>query len=147
MLQWDKISQDEWDSIIPSRKPSRWDALLVEIERGSIIKLPVDDLSQKRGFRIGISRAAHSHGYKVEFRENPGYLALRRGAELTDKPKRKSKTSSGTDTSGEAKRRGRPRKTQVQDEDSVVVVEEVFEPVDEERKSGRSRKSQPKEGE
>ena len=112
MLEWKTISSDEWESIAPPKKASKWDNLLDEIEKGTIIKLPTD-ASEKRGYRIGIARAAKSRGYKVEFREDAGFLAMRQGEDVSDKPKRRAKaTSPVAEPTGEVKKRGRPRKSQ-----------------------------------
>lgn len=147
MLQWEKISADEWESIASPKKQTKWDSLLAEIEKGSIIKLPLGDSSEKRGFRIGIARAAKGRGYKVEFRESDGYLAMRQGEEVEEKPKRRAKISSSTDVSGEPKRRGRPRKNPISEEVDAVVIEEVIEPMDQGKKTSRSRRSQSHEEE
>ena len=113
MLQWEKIDAEEWNSIVPPKKATKWDALLAEIEKGSIIKVPVD-ASEKRGYRIGIARAAKSRGYKVEFREYDGFLALRVStAALADTPAQTTKALPVE--SGKVKGRGRPRKTEAQE--------------------------------
>lgn len=147
MLQWEKISVEEWESITPPRKQTKWDSLLAEIEKGSIIKFPLDP-SEKRGFRIGIARAAKARGYKVDFGDGEGFLAMKQGESIEDKPKRKAKTSPSTEATGEGKRRGRPRK--VQDPEEVVdtvIAGEILEPAEEVRHSGRSRRNQPQEEE
>jgi hypothetical protein len=114
MLQYEYLSDDEWEQSAPAKKakPSPWDSLLTELEQGKILKLPLEDEKEKRGYRIGIARRARLHSYKVEFREVAGGLALKKGKTLVPKESaRVSKKPTPTkDTAPPAKKRGRPRK-------------------------------------
>jgi hypothetical protein len=114
MLHYEYLSDDEWEQSAPAKKakPSPWESLLTELEQGKILKLPLEDEKEKRGYRIGIARRARLHGYKVEFREVAGGLALKKGKTLV--PKESARVSKeptpAKDTAPPAKKRGRPRK-------------------------------------
>ena len=114
MLQYEYLSDEEWERSAPPKKakPSPWDTLLAELEQGKILKLPIEDEKEKRGYRIGIARRARLHGYKVEFREVAGGLALKKGKTLVPKESAKGsqEPAPARDAAPPAKTRGRPRK-------------------------------------
>jgi hypothetical protein len=114
MLQYEYLSEDEWEQSAPAKKakPSPWDNLLAELEQGKILKLPIEDEKEKRGYRIGIARRARQHGYKVEFREIAGGIALKKGRTLEPKGSARAPQEAvpARDSTPAAKKGGRPRK-------------------------------------
>ena len=80
-------------------------ALLDEIATGQPVCVPLVDGQSARGLRTAISRAAGSHGLKVETLEAEGFVAIKRVDEFQT---RKGKPAS----SPEGQRRGRPAKRQ-----------------------------------
>jgi hypothetical protein len=84
-------------------------ALLVEVETGQPVRVPLVYGQSARGLRTAISRAATSRGLNVETVEGEGFVAVRK----TDEPRtRKGRQAASTDGQ---RRRGRPPKRQQQD--------------------------------
>jgi hypothetical protein len=81
-------------------------ALLVEVETGQPVRVPLVEGQSARGLRTAISRAASSRGLSVETVEGEGFVAVRK----TEEPRsRKGKQASSPDG---RRRRGRPPKPQ-----------------------------------
>jgi hypothetical protein len=110
MLQYEYLTPDEWEEHAPTKKvkPSPWDPILMELEQGKIVKLPLEGDQEVRGYRIGIARRARARGYAVEFRVVPGGLAFKQG-KAHGKPARKTAPASA-ETTPPTKKRGWPRK-------------------------------------
>jgi hypothetical protein len=90
-------------------------ALLVEVETGRPLRVPLVYGQSARGLRTAISRAATSRGLTVETVEGDGFVAVRK----VDAPRARKQTQQ----SGEpGKRRGRPRKQQDHSLDEILAA-------------------------
>ena len=81
-------------------------ALLVEVEAGRPVRVPLVEGQSARGLRTAISRAATSRGLSVETLEGEGFVALRK----VDEPR--SLKGKSVPTGNGQRRRGRPPKRQ-----------------------------------
>ena len=92
----------------PAQKPSRWDPILNELEKGEVISIPVESEDQVKGYRIGIARRAALRESETGFRSTDTMIAVSKKSEEPYVPKVKQQTEESGDQP--VKRRGRPRK-------------------------------------
>ena len=82
MLEWKKITKDEWEQF-PTKAPTapdRWAPILDILESGEIVSLPYSDDKQLRGMRVALGRRAKQRGLTLEVRTHDHTLAARKVA-------------------------------------------------------------------
>jgi hypothetical protein len=94
-------------------------ALLVEVEAGRPVRVPLVEGQSARGLRTAISRVATSRGLTLETVAGNGFVAVRKSEEPRT---RKGKQAS----SGEGqRRRGRPPRRQRQDAAEIASLRDL----------------------
>jgi hypothetical protein len=78
MLDYEVISEDEWEELAPAKEPDPWEPLLLDLSEGMIISLPYTDGKDRRAKRLSIARRAATRGFKTEARYTDAYLVVRR---------------------------------------------------------------------
>lgn len=87
MLEWKKITKEEWEQF-PTKAPTapdRWAPVLDVLESGEIVSLPYSDDKQLRGMRVALGRRAKQRGLTLEVRTHDSTLAARK-VESTGRP-------------------------------------------------------------
>jgi hypothetical protein len=116
---FEPLSEDEFDAL-RQRKARQanpvMSQLLDEVERGTPVRVPLEDGQTARGLRVAIARAASNRGLSVETMEGDGFVAVRKS---TVPRVRKPATGDGQ------RRRGRPRKNQEQDAAEIASLTDL----------------------
>ncbi len=86
MVDYNLITEEEWDALAPVKQPDAWDQLLDELEQGRIVRLPVADEKALRGTRLTLGRRAAKRGFKVDIRTQDTALAVRKREEAPTPP-------------------------------------------------------------
>lgn len=103
VFKFETISETEFNAIPVAKnvvsKPSPYDSLIEAVITGEIVAMPIEDISELKGIRIGAARrASKAFGVKLQFRFNADkkILAIRLAGD--EKPE-----------SDEKRGRGRPK--------------------------------------